>query len=68
MNSSKLKDLKYQLLAIRANHEMNVIHDIYLSSVDDETKALIRKILEHNEAYNKQLTSTIIEILNVIEE
>lgn len=68
MNYSKLKHLKNTLMAIRSNHEMNTRHAINMSSADESTKVLVRKMSDCNNAYNNQIESLIIEILNAIEE
>lgn len=68
MDNSKLNNLKNSLISITSRCEMNTRHAINVSSADENSKLLARKISEHNNAFNNQITSVILEILNAIEE
>lgn len=68
MDRSKLNNLKSSLLAIGRSCEMNNRHEIIMSTVEENNKYLVKKVSYHQNTFNNQIISIIIEILNAIEE
>lgn len=68
MDNSKLNNLKNSLVAITSNCEMNTRHTINVSSADESNKKLVNKVSNHQNTFNQQIASIILEILNAIEE